>query len=134
MLEKLDVVHRCHLRNIFIYRYPKIMSIENLCKHCNAVPLSVRVDRNRWKMLGHDLHGPTEGLVCSLFAMNTLQYPGRVGGLQNNLFSLIRSDLRECHIFLNNLRDILYLRGPEVGVLIWWNMEICFMVFSDRRQ
>ena len=117
MLQKLDVVHRCHLRNILIYRYPKIMSIENLCKHCNVVPLSVRVDRNRWKMLGHDVHGPTEGLACSLFAMNTLQYPERVIGPQNSLFLLIRSDLRECNIFLNNLSVILLLRGPGGGFL-----------------
>ena len=49
--------------------------------------------------------------------MNTLQYPERVVGPQNSLFLLIRSDLRECNIFLNNLSDILYLRGPGLGGL-----------------
>ena len=32
-----------------------------LYKPCNVEPLSVRVDRNRWRMLGHVLRGPTEG-------------------------------------------------------------------------
>jgi hypothetical protein len=40
----------------------------------------VRVDRNRSRMLGHVLRGPTDGPAYSslVFAINTFQYPGRV--------------------------------------------------------
>ena len=59
--EKIDVVHRRHLMNILNYRYPNINSNENWCKRCYFEALSVRVDRNRWRMLGHILRGSTEG-------------------------------------------------------------------------
>jgi hypothetical protein len=41
VLEKLDVVHRRHLRKILNYCYPNIISNDNLCKRCNVEPLSV---------------------------------------------------------------------------------------------
>ena len=41
VLEKLDVVHRLHLRNIFNYRYPNIISYESVYQHCNGGALSV---------------------------------------------------------------------------------------------
>jgi hypothetical protein len=78
VLEKLDVVHRRHLRKILNYCYLIYISNDNLYKRCNLEPLSVRVDRNRWRMLGHVLRGPTESPAYSslVFAINTLQYPG----------------------------------------------------------
>ena len=97
VLEKLDVVHRHHLRSILNYRYPNIISNMNLFKRCNAEPLSVRVvsDRSRWRMLGHVLRGPIDGPAYSslVFAAKTLQYQGRLGRPQSNLFSLILLDL-----------------------------------------
>ena len=66
------------------------------------------------RMLCHVLRGPTDGPAYSslVFAINTLQFPGRVGRPQTNLFSLIRSDLNDRKIFLNNLSDLLYFRDP----------------------
>ena len=96
VLEKLDIVHRRHLRSILNYRYPNVISNVNLYRRCNVEPLSARVDRNRWRMLGHVLRGPSDGPAYSslVFAINTLQYPGRVGRPQTNLFSLIKCDLK----------------------------------------
>ncbi len=126
VLEKLDVVHRRHLRTILNYRYPNIISNDNLYRRCNAEPLSVRVDRNRWRMLGHVLRGPTEGPAYNslVFAINTLQYPGRVGRPQTNLFSLIKSDLRDRNIFLNNLSDLLYLRNLSLNRVFWRRLQV----------
>ena len=125
MLEKLDVVHRRHLRSILNYRYPNIISNVNLYKRCNAEPLSVRVERNRWRMLGHVLRGLTDGPAYSslVFAINTLQFPGRVGRPQTNLFSLIRSDLNDRKIFLNNLSDLLYLRNLALNKVLWRRLQ-----------
>ena len=121
VLEKLDVVHRRHLRSILNYRYPNIISNKNLYKRCNAEPLSVRVDRNRWRMFGHVLRGPVDGPAYSslVFAINTLQYPGRVGRPQSNLFSLIQRDLRDRDMFLNNMNDLLYLRNIAYNRVNW---------------
>ena len=49
-------------------------------KRCNVEPLLGRDDRNRRRMLGHVVRGPTEGPVYSsfVFALNILQYPGLV--------------------------------------------------------
>ncbi len=120
-LEKLDVVHRRHLRSILNYKYPNIISNVNLYKRCNAEPLSVRVDRSRWRMLGHVLRGPTDGPAFSslVFAVNTLQYPGRVGRPQANLFSSIKRDLSNHDMFLNNINDLFYLRNIAFNRVNW---------------
>ena len=61
--EKLDIVHTHHLRSIWNYRNPNIVSNINLYVHrrCNVEPLSARVDRNRWRLLGHVFSGPCGG-------------------------------------------------------------------------
>ena len=107
------------------YRHPGIISNDNLYRRCNVEPLSARVDRNRWRMLGHVLRGPSDGPAYSslVFAINTLQYPGRVGRPQTNLFSLIRSDLRDRNIFLNNLSDLLYLRNLALNKVLWRRLQ-----------
>ena len=121
VLEKLDVVHRRHLRSILKYKYPNIISNVNLYKRCNAEPLSVRVDRSRWRMLGHVLRGPTDGPAVSslVFAVNTFQYPGRVGRPQANLFSSIKRDLSNHDMFLNNINDLFYLRNIALDRVNW---------------
>ena len=50
VLDMLDVTHRRHLRQLLNYRYPHIISNENLYKRCKTVPLSARVTRGRWRM------------------------------------------------------------------------------------
>ena len=76
-------------------------------------------------MLGHVLRGPTDGPAYSslVFAINTLQFPGRVGRPQTNLFSLIRSDLNDGKIFLNNLSDLLYLRNLALNKVLWRRLQ-----------
>ena len=73
-LDKLDKAHRRHLRSILNYKYPHFISNDNLYKRCNTEPLSARVARSRWRMLGHVLPGPTDGPAYSSlrFAVNTL--------------------------------------------------------------
>ena len=79
VIAKLDVVHRRHLRSILDYHYPYKISNVNLYKRTGTEPLSVRVNRSRWRMLGHVLRGPLDGpaLTSLVFAVNnTLQMPG----------------------------------------------------------
>ena len=132
VLEKLDIVHRRHLRAILNYRYPNIISNQNLYKRCNAKPLSVRVNQSRWRMLGHVLRGPADGPAYSslLFAVNTLQYPGRRGRPQSNLFSLILSDLKRHDLSLSTAEELYELSSIAVLLLIKYKF---WMLFSRER-
>ena len=125
-LDKLDVVHRRHLRTILNYKYPSVISNVNLYKRCDSEPLSARVERSRWKMLGHVLRGPVEGPAYTslVFAINSLDMKGRVGRPQSNLFSLIKHDLNVRNLFLNNLNDLNYLRNIAFNRASWRRMQI----------
>ena len=124
-LDKLDKAHRRHLRSILNYRYPHFISNDNLYKRCNTEPLSARVARSRWRMLGHVLRGPTDGPAYSSlrFAVNTLQLQGRRGRPQSNLFSLILKDLSVPRISLNSLQDLDYLRNIAQDRAQWRRMQ-----------
>ena len=126
-LEKLDVVHRRHLRCILNYNYPSIISNVNLYKGCETEPLSARVQRNRRKMLGHVvvLRGPVDGPAYTslVFAINSLNMKGRVGRPHSNLFSLIKHDLNERNLFLNNINDLNYLRNIAYDRESWRRMQ-----------
>ena len=120
-LDKLDIVHRRHLRTILNYKYPNIISNKNLYKRCNSQPLSARVARSRWRMLGHVLRGPVDGPAYSSlkFAANTLDLPGRRGRPQSNLFSLIQRDLDKHNLYLRNLDDLFALRNIAKNKANW---------------
>ncbi len=124
-LEKLDVVHRRHLRLILNYKYPNVISNKNLYKRCNTESLSARVERSRWRMLGHVLRGPVDGPAYTslVFVVNTLKMRGRVGRPQSNLFSLIQRDLKDRNMFLNNLDELNYLRNIAFDRPNWRSMQ-----------
>ena len=126
LLEKLDIVHRRHLRHILNIRYPGVISNVNLYKRCNTEPLSSKVVRSRWRMLGHVLRGPVDGPAFSslVFAINTLNLPGRRGRPQSNLFSLILKDLCERDLFFNNIFDLYYIRNIAYNKNYWQNLQI----------
>ena len=84
------------------------------------------MDRNRWRNLGQVLRGPCDGPAFSslVFAMNTLQFPGRVGRQQTNLFLLIKCDLKDRNIFLNNLIYLSYLRNLASHKVLWKRLQL----------
>ena len=124
-LEKLDVVHRRHLRHILNIKYPGVITNKNLYQRCKTEPLSAKVARSRWRMFGHVLRGPVDGPAFSslIFAINTLQLPGRRGRPQSNLFSLIVQDLRMRNMFLNNIHDLYYLRHIASDRNSWTKLQ-----------
>ena len=88
-------------------------------------PMSVRVNRSRWRMLGHVLREPLDGpaLTSLVFAVNTLQMPGRRGRPQSNLFSLIKQDLSYRDFYLNNINDLMYLRNLAQDRIFWRKLQ-----------
>ena len=125
LLDKLDIVHRRHLRAILNYRYPNIISNVNLYKRCDCEPLSVRVHRSRWRMLGHVLRGPEDGPAYKSleFAVNTLSITGRRGRPQSNLFTLITNDLKVHNLKLKTMEDLSDLRCLAFDKSRWRQMQ-----------
>ena len=135
-IEKLDIVHRRHLREILNYRYPNIISNENLYKRCGCEPLSVRVERSRWRMLGHVLRSSEDGpsFKSLEFAVNTLHLPGRRGRPQTNLFSLIMNDLSRHDLSLNTLEDLKNLQGIASDRSRWRRMQVEMLLNSHSEK
>ena len=66
---------------------------------------------------------PVDGAAYTslVFAINSLNMKGRVGRPQSNLFSLIKHDLNERKLFLNNINDLNYLRN--IARASWRRMQ-----------
>ncbi len=98
-LDKLDACHRKHLRTITNHRWPdSVISNDALYKMCKVVPLSVRVNQQRWSMFGHVLRMPenTPAQQALEFAvLGSNKYRSRTGRHCSNLLSLLRADLKE---------------------------------------
>ena len=115
VLEKLDICHRKHLRQILNIRWPiGMISNKTLYARCNTVPLSERAEHSRWKMLGHVLrspeNSPAQAALC--FAIDSMnELPGRLGRHRINLFTVIRKDLENRNMSLSSYDDIIILRN-----------------------
>ena len=62
--------------------------------------------------------------IRRFFAVNTLQFQGRRGRPQSNLFSLILQDLSVRKLSLNNLCDLNYLTLIAQNRVKWRSMQI----------
>ena len=86
------------------------------------------------------MRGPSEGPAHSslVFAIDTLQLPGRVGRPQTNLFSSIRSDLSKRNIFLKNMSDLVYLRNVALNKVLWrrlrFNKDLLMLMRKIRQH
>ena len=76
-LDKLDACHRRHLCTITGHHWPdSVISNNALYKMWYVVPLSVRVNQQRWSMFSHVLQMPTSAGVCST-GIQQIQIPYR---------------------------------------------------------
>ena len=145
-LKKLDVTHRHHLRSIIGIKWPTgVISNANLYERCGSRPLSERVAQSRWKLFGHILRSPenTPAQVALLFAVDN-DLKGRVGRHQNNLFDVLREDVKRSDLALKkvllntgnvddvkvftmkNSDDVMRLREVAKDRLLW---RKCFSNF-----
>ena len=96
ILQKLDVCHRSHLRQILKIKWPSKISNEKLYRLCSTQPLSQRVKESRWKMFGYILRSPenTPANLALSFAITGVNHlKGRKGRHKINLLSLLRKDI-----------------------------------------
>ena len=120
VLETINVMQRKHLRQILGIFWPNKISNEALYKRCNMTPLTDRVNKARWKMLGHVLRSGncTPAFQAFRFAITgTGDLKGRVGRHRTNLFDVIMKDLKlrgilvRNEIEFNELIDLAYDRS-----------------------
>ena len=113
LLNKLDICHRKHLRQIIRMTYPNIIKNDTLYKRCEVVPLSERVACARWRMLGHvlrsDNNSPAQ-LALHFAVESQSTKKGRVGRHQSNLLRTIKLDLSSRNIPFVNTDDLYSLR------------------------
>lgn len=119
VMASVDVLQRKHLRQIINTYWPTVISNENLYKRCNVRPLTERIKKARWKMLGHVLRSgdDTPAFLSFRFAcLGCLDYKGRRGRPRSNLFDLLLKDIMTKNIIvivnkrfsLSNFNDLVY--------------------------
>ena len=93
--------------------YPNVIRNVTLYKRCEVVPLSERVARARWRMLGHilrsDNNSPAQ-LALHFAVESQSLMRGRVGRHQSNLLKTILNDLSDRNFRLVNTDDLYHLR------------------------
>ena len=113
IMRKVDTCHRSHLRTIVNIKYPKRISNNKLYELTNVRPLSERINRSRWSMLGHVLRMSENtpaysALVFAVVYSNKLK--GRVGKHQSNILATLKSDLLSRNLSMCNCYDLEYVR------------------------
>ena len=126
VLSKLDTCQRRHLRRILNISWPTgIISNRELYRRCQTVPITDRVRKARWTLLGHILRmddncPPVVALRFALTADSL--YKGRVGRPRINLLNTIQADLKTHDISLKNVNDFDDVRGLALDKARWRNM------------
>ena len=98
VLESVDVVQRKHLKRILHIYWPSSISNKALYARTQTRPLSERVEKARWTMLGHVLRSDNDtpayqSLLFATLGCQTLK--GRVGRHRTNLYDIIEKYLFE---------------------------------------
>ena len=113
VLESINVVHRKHLRRILNIYWPNTISNKALYARTQTKPLSERVEKARWTMLGHVLRSDncTPAYQAFLFAaLGCEDLKGRAGRHRTNLFDIIvKKDLYKRNIYLKSEDDFTNL-------------------------
>ena len=134
VLNKLDVCHRKHLRQLLNIKYPTTITNVKLYEKCNTTPLSHRVKKSRWRMFGHILRSPENSpAALSLhFAVSQLsELKGRRGRHRINLLSVLRDDLNRIPIDLTSTKPT---RHNKLSLKSTSDITILRDIASDRRE
>lgn len=127
IMEKLNVCHRKQLRSICNIVYPGVIKNSELYRRCKTVPITERVRKARWTLLGHILR-MDDNCPASLafrFAVETsTSLRGRRGRPRTNLFNFIKTDLSEHNIELRSVDDILEIKNIAYNRAQWRNMFV----------
>ena len=125
VLSKLDVCHRKHLRRICNIRYPGVISNSELYRRCNVIPITERVRKARWTLLGRVLRmdDSNPAIQSVKYAITSSQFlKGRLGRPRINLFNTIQGDLKDRGLALKTIDDLDVVRSVAQDRVLWRNM------------
>ena len=134
VLNKLDVCHRKHLRQLLKIKYPTTITNIKLYEKCNSTPLSLRVKKSRWRMFGHILRSPENSpAALSLhFAVSQIsELNGRRGRHRINLLTVLRDDLQRIPIDRSSPNPY---RHNKLSLKSTSDVTILREIASDRRE
>ena len=126
-MEKIDMLHRRHLRTILNIKGWPNGQISNIALYsrCNVTKLSERIHYQRWKMFGHILRSGenTPAQISLLFAIESEnRLKGRLGRPRLNLFALLLNDLKDRNMKMKNIDDLYELRDVAKSNKAWENL------------
>ena len=134
VLEKLDVCHRKHLRQILKIKWPTTITNVKLYEICKTTPLSLRVKTSRWKMFGHILRSPenSPAALSLQFAVSQIsELKGRRGRHRINLLTILRDDLNRIPIDFSSENSNRY---KKLSLKSLADISILREIASDRRE
>ena len=109
ILESVNIVQRKHLKRILNIYWPNTISNDALYARTKMKPLTERIEKARWTMLGHVLRSDNntpayQSFLFAAFGCNGLK--GRIGKHRTNLYDIIvKKYLFKRNIYLKNLDD-----------------------------
>ena len=95
---------------------------KSLYERCNSRPLSERVHKSCWKLLGHVLRSQENSssmLAFNIFIDGLKIYKVRRWHHKTNLLSTLKLDLKSRNIKLNTLMDMYQLRDIASDTVRW---------------
>ena len=111
------------LRSIRNIHWPKsLISNKALYKRCNCTPLTKRIEKLRWTMLGHVLRSEetTPAQLALQYALNgARQYEIRLGRPRINLLDTLIKDLKCRNINLKTPEDLYNVRNIASNRKCW---------------
>ena len=122
VLDKLDSLHRRHIKEIMKIKWPSRIGNKELYEKSNTVPLSERAKSARWKMLGKilrhsELNPAKASLIYANITINGKTIKGRRGKPRKNLYDTIKEDLKEVNLDFETAKDVA--ADPK----IWENLK-----------
>ena len=126
VLSKLDTCQRKHLRKILNICWPTgVISNRELYRRCRVLPITERVRKARWTLLGHILRmdDNSPAALSLRYAMTSSDmFTGRRGRPRTNLFSIIQSDLKTLDLSFKNCDDLDFVKVLASNRSAWRNM------------
>jgi hypothetical protein len=120
-INKMDIIHRKHLRIIFGIFYPNIVSNSNLYKISNSRPITDEIFISRWKYIGHllrqSIKHPAFNVMQNFYqqASPNKNYKGR----KITLPKQINNDLKLINMKLSNELEFENLYKKALDRVNW---------------
>ena len=126
VMAKLYTCQRKHFRSICNIYWPKgVISNRELYRRCGVTPITERVRKARWTLLGHILRSDDNcpARLALRYAISSSDHlKGRLGRPRTNLFSILRNDLKGHNIKLKNVDDLVDLKMLAYNRSLWRSM------------